>query len=80
MATTDNWLTSLQTKTPQEGFDLAVKLARKTIGQVQPDEEVRRTLRSAYAADADSLIATSQVVAVNFQTIAAANDYWRGGR
>ncbi len=27
--------------------------------------------------DADSLIATSQVVAVNFQTIAAANNYWR---
>jgi nucleoside diphosphate kinase len=80
MATTENWLPSLQTKTPQEGFDLAVKLARKTIGQVQPDEEVRRTLRNAYAADADSLIATSQVVAVNFQTIAAANDYWRGGR
>jgi hypothetical protein len=83
MATTTDspgWPASLRTKTPQEGLDLAVKLARSTVGQVQPDETVRRTLRDAYARDADSLIATSQVVAIHFQTIAAANDYWRGSR
>jgi hypothetical protein len=27
----------------------------------------------------DSLIAASQVVAIEFQTIAAANNYWRKG-
>jgi hypothetical protein len=44
----------------------------------QPDEAVRRTLRDTYARDTDSLIATSHVVAIHFQTIAAANDDWRG--
>jgi hypothetical protein len=35
------------------------------------------TLREAYARDPNSLIAASQVVAINFQTVAAANNYWR---
>jgi len=30
-----------------------------------------------YSNNADSLIAASQVVAINFQTVAAANNYWR---
>jgi hypothetical protein len=33
--------------------------------------------RRQYASDASSLIAASQVAAIEFQTIAAANDYWR---
>jgi hypothetical protein len=42
----------------------------------QPDEAVREKLRPAYAENADSLIAVSQVVATHFATVAAANNYW----
>lgn len=68
---------SLITSTPQEGFDLAVRLARMGVATTQPDREVLFQQRPEYAADAASLIAASHVVAVHFQTIAAANDYWR---
>ncbi|AMN47989.1 peroxidase [Steroidobacter denitrificans] len=71
------WLASLITKTPQEGFELATTLARRGVRATQPDTEVLRDLRSVYASDPDSLIAASSVVAIHFQTIAAANDYWR---
>ncbi|PAK63170.1 hypothetical protein B9K00_12780, partial [Staphylococcus caprae] len=33
--------------------------------------------RPEYAVDPDSLTAAAQVVAIEFQTIAAANNYWR---
>ena len=70
-------LTSLITETPEAGFALAVKLSQKAVGAVQPDVEMRKALRPAYAHDPNSLIAVSHVVATHFQTIAAANDYWR---
>lgn len=68
---------SLLTSTPQEGFDLAVRLSRLGVTTTQPDREVLFELREEYANDAQDLIAVSHVVAVHFQTIAAANDYWR---
>lgn len=74
----EQWLPTLITASPEEGFMLAMKLSRKAIGLTQPDAEVRTKLRPDYSENADSLIATSQVVATNFQTVAAANDYWRG--
>ena len=74
----DSWLTTLITHTPQEGFELAIVLSRRGVKYTQPDAEVLHKLRPIYANDADSLTAASQVVALNFQTIAAANDYWRG--
>jgi Hexameric tyrosine-coordinated heme protein (HTHP) len=73
----DIWLSSLLTPTPQEGYDLAVKLARAAVKLAQPDAGVRAMLREHYARDADSLTAASHVVAVHFQTVAAANGYWR---
>lgn len=73
----EEWLTSLKTDTPQQGFDLAVKLARKGVGLTQPDAEVRKKLRPVYAEDADSLTMASQVIAIHYQTVAAANDYWK---
>lgn len=73
----DAWLPSLMTDNPQSGFELAVKISRVSIKTIQPDEEVRNKLRPVYANDADSLIASSQVIAANFQTVAAANNYWR---
>ncbi len=73
----DTWLTSLQTATPQEGYELAIKLSRMAIKYTQPSAEVRDKLRPEYGEDADALIAVSQVVATNFQTVAAANGYWK---
>ncbi|WP_444943046.1 hexameric tyrosine-coordinated heme protein [Microbulbifer sp. ZKSA006] len=71
------WLESLITENAQQGFELAMKLSRMGVKYTQPSDEVRRKLRSAYEENADSLIASSQVVAINFQTVAAANNYWR---
>jgi len=68
---------SLITETPAEGFELAVTLSQRGVATTQTDPEVRKSLRGAYAQDADSLISVSQVIAIHFQTIAAANDYWR---
>ncbi|MCP1727182.1 hypothetical protein J2T60_001147 [Natronospira proteinivora] len=73
----ESWLPSLQTQTPEEGFQLALTLARKGVTETQGDPEVLHGERPKYSQDAESLIAASQVVATHFQTIAAANDYWR---
>jgi len=71
------WLATLMTATPEEGYALAVKMARVAIKMPQPDAEVRDKLRPVYAENADALIASSQVVAPHFATVAAANNYWR---
>lgn len=73
----DPWLTTLITQTPQEGFELAITLSRKGVGYTQTSPDVRESLRGGYAHDADALTAASHVIAVNFQTVAAANNYWR---
>jgi len=73
------WLSTLRTNTPQEGWELAVKMSRVGVKATQPSAEVRDRLRGDYAEKADSLIAASQVIAVNFQTVAAANGYWTAG-
>jgi hypothetical protein len=72
----EQWLPTLKTDTPQEGYELAMKLARKAVGMTQPDEKIRELLRPVYATNADSLTFASQVVAIHFQTVAAANNYW----
>lgn len=68
---------TLITATPEDGRELALKMARLVIKATQPDDEVRGRLRPVYAGNPDSLIAIGQVVALEFATIAAANDYWR---
>lgn len=72
------WLPSLHTATPQEGFELAAKLARLGVKLTQPSADIRDQLRPTYDHDAGLLIASSQVIAIHFQTVAAANNYWRG--
>ena len=72
-----DWLPTLITGTPQEGYELAVKLARVAVKMTQPDAAARERVRLDYAEDADALIASSQVVATHFATVAAANGYWR---
>lgn len=72
-----SWLPTLKTATPEEGYDLAVKLSRVAVKLTQPDAEIRDRLRPEYAEDSDALIAVSAVVATHFATVAAANNYWR---
>jgi len=71
------WLPTLITNTPQEGYELAIKLSRMGVKSTQPDIEVLKKLRPEYANNADGLTAASQVIATNFQTVAAANNYWK---
>lgn len=73
-------LTSLKTRTPEEGFELAIKLSQRGVEVTQPSEKIRKKLRPKYSRNADSLIAASHVIALNFQTVAAANNYWRKGK
>lgn len=68
---------NLITANADEGFALAVTLARRAVTTTQPDKEVLFDQRPEYSTDADSLIAVSQTVALYFQTVAAANNYWR---
>lgn len=73
----DKWLPTLITPDAQSGYDLAVKLARVAVKMTQPDAAKREAMRAAYESDADALINVSGVVATHFQTVAAANNYWR---
>lgn len=73
-----SWLPTLITKTPEEGYELAIKLSRMAVKKTQPDDAARGRMRPDYANNADSLTMASHVVATNFQTVAKANDYWRG--
>lgn len=68
---------TLITATPDEGRALAFTLARHSIHNLQPDLDVLKEGRPIYSTNPDSLIAASQVVAIEFHTIAAANNYWR---
>jgi Hexameric tyrosine-coordinated heme protein (HTHP) len=68
---------TLITKTPEEGRALAVMLARNSIHAMQGELETLKTGRAQYAHDPYGLIAASHVVAVEFATVAAANNYWR---
>ncbi len=73
----DTWLPSLQAETPQEGFELAIKLSRMGVKSTQPDKEILFQEREKYSQDGEALIHASEVIAVHFQTVAAANNYWK---
>jgi glycerate-2-kinase len=68
---------TLITASPEEGRQLAIKMARLIIKATQPDAGVRERLRPVYAEDPTMLIAIGQTVATEFATIAAANNYWK---
>lgn len=68
---------SLITATPEDGRHLAIKMARLAIKATQPDDDVRAKLRDVYANNASDLIQVGHVVALEFATIAAANNFWR---
>ena len=68
---------TLITATAEQGRALAITMARHMIHNIQPDLDVLKAGRPVYATNPDSLMRASQVVAIEFQTIAAANNYWR---
>jgi hypothetical protein len=68
---------TLITATPEEGRALALALARHSVHAMEKEIEVLKSGRERYANDPFGLIAASHVVAVEFATIAAANNYWR---
>lgn len=68
---------TLITATPEAGRALAIEMAMNTVIATQPDQKIRTELREVYAKDAAMLIKVAQVTAVEFATIAAANNYWR---
>ena len=73
----EDYVGSLITATPYEGRQLAIKLARKSIGEMQSDSAVKKEVRAVYSRDGAVLIEAAEVIAIEFATIAAANNYWR---
>jgi hypothetical protein len=63
--------------TPEAGRALAILLSRHSIHAMQKELELLMDGRAHYARDASGLIAAAHVIAVEFATIAAANNYWR---
>ncbi len=68
---------TLITATPEEGRALAMIMAQHTIHNIQPNLDVLVCGRMMYSVNPDSLMRAAQVVATEFQTVAAANNYWR---
>jgi Hexameric tyrosine-coordinated heme protein (HTHP) len=70
----DIWLPTLNTNTQQEGFELAVKLSRLAVMVAQSYDGDSQQTRPNQRDGGSQLIGA---IALNFQTIAAANDWWR---
>lgn len=68
---------TLKTPDAETGRALAFTMARHAVHTIQPDLDVLMGGRPTYSTTPDSLIAATLVVATEFATIAAANDYWR---
>jgi hypothetical protein len=77
MKASDDYMPSLITDTPYEGRQLAIKIVRKTIGTIQTDSAAKHRVRAKYAEDPALLMNAAELVAIEFKTIAIANDYWR---
>lgn len=73
----DDYMPTLITKTPLEGRMLAITMVRKTIGTIQKSSEIKKTVREEYQDDAELLMKAAELVAIEFKTIAIANNYWR---
>lgn len=73
----DDYMPSLITETPLEGRMLAITMVRKTIGTIQRDGSIKKSVREEYQDDAELLMQAAELVAIEFKTIAIANNYWR---
>ena len=72
-----DYMPSLMTETPLEGRMLAMKMVRKTIGAIQPDPAIKMAVRLQYQDNPQLLLYSAELVAIEFKTIAIANNYWR---
>ena len=77
MQASDDYMPSLITDTPLEGRQLAITMVRKTIGTIQRDGDIKKAVRKEYQDDAALLMQAAELVAIEFKTIAIANNYWR---
>ncbi|MGW0807875.1 hexameric tyrosine-coordinated heme protein [Nonomuraea sp. NPDC002799] len=68
---------TLKTASPEEGRALAIAMIRNTVHTIQPDLDILQAGRPHYSTDTTGLMEATQIVALEFATIAAANDYWR---
>lgn len=73
----NDYMPSLITATPLEGRMLAITIVRKTIGTIQADGKIKQAVRGEYQDDAELLMRAAELVAIEFKTIAKANNYWR---
>ena len=73
----DDYMPTLITKTPLEGRMLAITMVRKTIGTIQKSSDIKKSVREEYQDDPELLIQAAELVAIEFKTIAIANNYWR---
>ena len=72
-----DYMPSLITATPLEGRMLAITIVRKTIGTIQRDAAIKKAVRKEYQDDPELLMRAAELVAIEFETIAKANNYWR---
>jgi hypothetical protein len=72
----DIWLPTLETDSPHEGIELAVKLSRLGMMLSQSSNHIDKESGGTKNLSATQLIAAAHVIALNFHTIAAANDWW----
>ena len=73
----EQWLPSLITENPTEGFELAIKLSRMGVKKTQPNMDVLHKLRPEYSENAALPIESSKTIAMHFQTISQANNFWK---
>ena len=73
----EQWLPSLITENPTEGFELAIKLSRMGVKKTQPNMDVLHKLRPEYSENAALLIESSKTIAMHFQTISQENNFWK---
>ena len=73
----DDYIPSMITATPLEGRMLAMKIVRKTIGAIQPNPIIKLAVRHKYQDDPQLLLYSAELMAIEFKTIAVANNYWR---
>lgn len=72
-----DYMPSLITSTPLEGRMLAIKIVRKTIGTIQTDKAAKHRVRKMYAENPMLLMQAAELVNMEFNIIAKANNYWR---
>ena len=54
-----------------------MKMVRKTIGTIVRDPKVKMAVRQKYIDNPQLLMYSAELVAIEFKTIAIANNYWR---